>query len=323
MCPEAKFVMKRFYSLMIGALLTVGSLYGELRPIGIAQSMEHAALDESRRGIIEGLAEAGYSDGEGLQLSYMNGQGDFSRNVQIAQFLAKNRERILVGIGTQSSQTLLAARKTRKSKAPIAYVSVTDPKAAQLDNPADAPIAGVSNFIEPKEQLLAFKGLLPGMRRVGVIYNPGEVNSVALLKASEAAAKEMGLEIVAKGAARPAEVQTAARSLVRDCDAIFINNDNTALAAMSAIVRIASKEGIPVLCSDPDTLALGVLAAYGPDQYVLGRMCAELIVAFLEEKPILETIVYPKSAQLYVNIKAAERLGLQIDADAMEGGVES
>ena len=41
--------------------------------VGILQLMEHPSLNTIRESIVEGLADAGYVDGENLEIDYQNG----------------------------------------------------------------------------------------------------------------------------------------------------------------------------------------------------------------------------------------------------------
>ena len=126
-------------------------------------------------------------------------------------------------------------------------------------------ITGVSNFIEVKKQIKAFRKILPGLKRLGIIYNPGEANSVILLEKTQSAAKDEGINLVAIPASKTSEVLTAAQNLIGKIDAIFINNDNTALAAFDAVTKVGNEHKIPVFVSDVNCLQKGALAALGPD----------------------------------------------------------
>ena len=67
--------------------------------IGVVQLVEHAALDASYQGFVDGLAEAGLVDGQNIKIDYQNAQGEQANCVTIAQKLVKksNDDGYLVG----------------------------------------------------------------------------------------------------------------------------------------------------------------------------------------------------------------------------------
>lgn len=68
--------------------------------------MSHPSLDESRRGIYEGLAERGYVDEENIVIDFQNGQGDQTLLKTIADGFVADGNDVLVGIATPAAQSL-------------------------------------------------------------------------------------------------------------------------------------------------------------------------------------------------------------------------
>ena len=106
----------------------------------------------------------------------------------------------------------------------------------------------------------------------------------------------------------------AAKQLCDKVDCLFINNDNTALAAFKSIVQIADKARIPVFASDTDLIELGAVAVLGPDQYQLGRQAGEMIVAVVTHQKKMSDfdIGYPRQVELHLNSSKATQLGLKL-----------
>ena len=44
--------------------------------VGVIQFMQHASLDEAYQGFVDGLAEAGYVEGENLKIEFQNASGE-------------------------------------------------------------------------------------------------------------------------------------------------------------------------------------------------------------------------------------------------------
>lgn len=290
----------------------------EMPLVGVVQIIEHPALDQTRKGIIDELADAGFISGKTMQLIYESAQGNPALASQIIQKFVGQKANVVVAIPTTPAQA--AAQITQGTHIPVVFASVTDPVGTKLVTNPEKPeqnITGVSNFITVDKQIKTFLKILPHMKRLGIIYNPGEANSVILLEKTQAAAKAQDITLVPIPASKTSEVLTAAQNLVGKVDAIFINNDNTALAAFDAVAKVCNEHKIPIFVSDVDCLDKGALAALGPDQYQLGRQAGKMVVKILKEKkkPSEIPVEWPVKIEFKFNLPVAQQLGLQFSED--------
>lgn len=293
-------------TLSLAAAFGAASLPSPSYKIGVIQVIEHPALDETCRGIRDELTQQGFK--ENLQWAWDSAQGNPALGAQIAQKFVGQGVELLVAIGTMTAQAALSAARNRNI--PVIFASVTDPKAAKLEG----NITGVSNFVPTTEQFVAMMKILPSLKRIGVIYNPGEANSTSLVTQMQADAKERGLGLITATASKTSEVSIAAQSLIGKVDAIFINNDNTALAAIKGIGQICRDNNIPLFASDGDVKESGVLALLGADQYEIGRQTGRMVARVLREEmkaPELP-IEYPSQVNILVNDKVAQALGITL-----------
>lgn len=274
--------------------------------VGVIQIIEHPALNETCKGIQDELKDQGLSDN--LQWSWDSAQGNPALATQIAQKYVGQEVNVLVAIGTTVAQAALNV--ARNSNIPVIFSSVTNPKAAKLEG----NITGVSNFVSPKDQFDAIVQLLPNKKKIGVIYNPGEANSVILLAQMEEAAKAKGLELIPATASKTSEVAIAAQGLIKKVDAIFVNNDNTALAALNAVGQICRENKTPLFASDGDLKESGALALLGADQYKIGRQTGKMVATILLKNgdPSTIKIEFPKSVSVEVNEKVAKDLAIAL-----------
>jgi putative ABC transport system substrate-binding protein len=279
-------------------------------PILILQLVEHPALDATRQGIIHELTKAG------IAVNYEIAQNNSALAAQIAQKFISKTPRAVIGIATLSAQALVAANRPASLPVPVLFSSVTDPLAARLVSNLKKHkenVAGVSNFVEPNQQFELFKKILPNLKSLGIIYNPGEPNSVALNESMQKIAETYDINLVFAPANNSVDIPQATRQLLSEVDAIFINNDSTALSAFEAITKIAKTKKIPVFVSDTDMIVQGALAAVGPNQYEIGRQTAKLLLQILAgEKAENMPILFPEQTELYINLKVAKELGIGI-----------
>ncbi|MDR1436044.1 MAG: ABC transporter substrate-binding protein [Puniceicoccales bacterium] len=276
--------------------------------VPVVKIVDHVALNATAEGIGEVLAAS--SVGSRIE----SAQGNGAMALQIAQKIVSGNRPVAVAIGTVAAQSLAKCASRSPKPMAVVYSSVTDPVGAGLATLEN--VTGVSNFVPLRPQIELFKKLQPHLATIGVPHNPGEANSVAIIQALGPICEEMGIGLVVRPATRTAEMPQAAAELARRVDAIFVSNDNTALAALAAIVGAAELQGIPVYVSDTDALCCGALAALGPNQREIGRQTGRMVLRILNGEP--PSSVPPEgveSMELAINLSVAERLGIVVDDD--------
>lgn len=276
--------------------------------IGISQIVEHPALEDIRAGLIDALTKSGLQEGKDYQLQIKNAQGNMATNVQIAHQLAGLEAKVLVAISTPSAQALANATKT--SKIPVVFGAVTDPKVAKLELDH---VTGVSDQPPVQEQVTFIRQFLPNAKRIGVLFNPAEINSTILVDKFKELAKKEGLEIYVESAIKTAEVLTAARGLIGRVDAIYIPLDNTVVSAIDGLIRLQNEHQLPLITSDEALVKKGALAAIGANYFTSGQKVGEIVLRLLrDEKPRDIPVVYPEQQEIYIHAPTAEKLGITI-----------
>ncbi|MDR1456854.1 MAG: ABC transporter substrate-binding protein [Puniceicoccales bacterium] len=278
----------------------------------ILKIIDHKALDETVRGIRDAIGA------QNVDIRVESAQGNPSLAIQISQKFAQNRAPVIVAIGTVAAQSFAKfARREQK----LIYSSVTDPIKAGLSG--NANIGGVSNFVPLEPQLDLFLRIQPRLKRLGILHNSGETNSVSIVEKLRVLCPTRGIQLVEQAVTKSTEIPQAAATLAGRVDAIFISNDNTALGALPAIIRAANGRKIPVYVSDTDAVALGCLAALGPNQYQVGTQTGEMVKCIWAEKlpgPLPHETV--KRVELFLNLQSAQHLGIQFDPNLLSEAKE-
>lgn len=310
--------MKKLLVLLLAFLLATSAIAQEkMKKVLISEFVEHPALDATIKGIIDGLEQSGYKRNVNLEIRVESAQANPALASQIAAKFINQNPDIVVGVATISAQSF--AKYASENKTKLAFSSVTDPLQAglvkSLENPGNNT-SGVSNFIELQPQLELFKKIQPELKRLGFLYNPGELNSISLVNRLEKLCPQLGITLVKQTANKTGEVAQAAMKLAANVDAIFISNDSTALSALQSIIMATNKLKIPVYVSDTDAVALGALAALGPNQYQVGVKTGQMIARSLKGEDIgTMPVEFPTKTELFINEKAAEALGIKIPND--------
>ncbi len=292
--------------LALCMLALAAPVAAETITIGISQIVDHPALNAARQGVIDELHDAGYVEGENLRVLVGNAQGDYSVALSIAQNFRAEGVDLVVSIATPTSQA--AVHTFSGTDIPVIFSAVTDPEAAGLLG--EPNVTGVSDLIDVRADLELLASLSADIRRVGIVYNPGEANSAVLTDAAREVAPELGLTLLVAAAENSAAVPMAAQSLRGRVDALYVTTDNTVVSALEAVVEVAERDNIPFLMADPTSLERGATLCTGFDYYDHGRMTGAVVVqvlggAFPADIPVSRQA----STQLWLNLDAAERIG--------------
>lgn len=293
-----------------------------VKSVAVTAIVEHPALDAARDGILDALKEAGYEEGKNLKWQYQSAQGNTATAAQIARKFIGDRPDVLVGIATPTAQALVAGTK----QLPVVFTAVTDPVEAQLTPSWEASntnVTGVSDVLELDKQIELIKEIIPDAKKVGMVYNPGEANSVAVVESFKKMLPEYGMELVEAAAPRSVDVRNAALSLAGKVDLIYTNTDNNVVSAYEALTKVGNETRTPLIASDTDSVKRGAIAAMGVDYRDLGQQTGRVVVRILEgEKP---GDIKPQSSenlQLFINVTAAEKQGVRLSEALLERATE-
>ena len=298
-------------TMLLSASLAVSSLHAE--PVYVASTaiVEHPALDAVRDGIKTYLEEHGYA-GDKMKFTYESAQGQPAIAAQIARKLVGEQPDVIVAIATPSAQAAVSASQD----IPVVFSVVTDPVGAKVVPSLNQPgsnVTGLSDMVNVKQHLALMKEFLPNIQRIGIPFNPGEANSVAIVEAMKAAAKEMGIEVIESAAPKSSDVMIAAKQLVGKADAIYCSTDNTIISAFESVVKVGIDAQIPVFAADTASVERGAVAAVGYDYADLGRQTGELVLRVLKgEKPGDIDVKMAEGTNLFINSKMAQRMGVTI-----------
>ena len=284
----------------------------EEKSVAVTAIVEHPALDAVRDGIQDALKKAGYESGKNLKWQYQSAQGNTGTAAQIARKFIGDKPDAIVAIATPSAQAAVAATKT----VPVVFSAVTDPVVAKLVSnwePSKTNVTGISDMLALEKQIALIQQVVPGVKRVGMVYNPGEANSVVVVKQLQKLLPEHGMTLVEAAAPRTVDVSSAARSLIGKVDVIYTSTDNNVVSAYEALVKVGQEAKIPLVASDTDSVKRGAIAALGINYRDLGEQTGRMVVRILQgEKPGDIAVESSDKLELYVNPSAAEKQGVKL-----------
>lgn len=276
--------------------------------IGITQIVDHPSLNAIREGVLDQLAQEGFIEGSNLTIIFENAQGNPSLAAQIAQKFSSLPLDAIIPISTPSAQTMIKQVK----KTPIIFAAITDPLGAKIISSLKHPggnVTGVADTPPLEEQLELIERCLPHLKTLGVVYNPGEVNSVVMVEELKKLAHEKHIKILTAASPKSADVQAASKSFIQEVDAIFIGNDNTVVSGLEALVKVCLEANKPLFASDPDSVDRGALAAYAYDQRQMGRQVGKMVAEVLKGKnPGDMPVEKAKNIKFSLNSQTAKKI---------------
>lgn len=300
---------------LVGVAAVAGMMASSVvtaQSVAVTSIVEHPALDSIKDGVQDALKQAGYTEAKGLKWQFQTAQGNTAIAAQIARKFIGDKPDVIVAIATPSAQAVVAATKT----VPVVYSAVTDPVAAQLVPSMDASgtnVTGVSDALSLEKQIELIRKVVPDAKKIGIVYNPGEANSVVVVKSLRELLPKSGMSLVEATAARTVDVGAAARSLVGKVDAIYTNTDNNVVSAYEALVKVGDSAKIPLIASDTDSVKRGAIAALGVNYYDLGVQTGKIVIQILKgAKPGDIASQTSDKLELYVNPAAAKKQGVTL-----------
>ncbi|MDR0661829.1 MAG: ABC transporter substrate-binding protein [Holosporales bacterium] len=298
---------KIFMNFWISALfLGVSPVMGQETPkktvtVAICKAVEHEALNTTAAGVRDYLNSRASAQNVTYRFLEETCQGNITLGTQIMEKFSQAKVDVVVTVGTTPTQCAYRIARGGKLKA-VVFASVTNPADVSARLP-EAQVTGVSNFVPLDPQVALFQEIQPNLKTLGILCNPGEPNSVAIVERLIPVCQKIGIVVKQQAIPRASDIPQAAEKLAQDVQAIFISNDNLALSAIPLIVSIASKRKIPVYVSDTDQVEKGCLASLGPNQYQLGKQAGRIVERIVEgESPNNIPVEYAQKeiCELYV-----------------------
>jgi len=267
----------------------------------------------------EGLREVGLVEGESLTIEYRSANGKYEWLSDLAAELVRLKVDVIVASG---GTPVVRAAQRATSTTPIVMTSIGDPVAAGLVASLARPggnVTGlaiiVSELVGKRLELLM--DLVPGMSRIGVLWNP--VNPSSELREADAAARPFGFRVLPVMAASPQAIDEAFSAFIEErIDALFVVADSMLIAQRERIAALAAKNRLPAVYANRLHVEAGGLLSYGANLLDVSRRLAAYVDKILKgANPAELPVERPTKFELIVNTKAARALGLSVPASLL------
>jgi putative ABC transport system substrate-binding protein len=270
------------------------------------------AFDEA---FLQGMRELGYVDGKNVVVEYRWGGGDAGRLPALAAELVAAKVDIIVTSGVPAAK----AAKNATVKIPIVMATSGDAVADGLVASFTGPggnVTGLSLFTRElsRKRLEIFKEAVPGLERVGAVFNAKNPATMPQFRETAAAGETLGLKLAPFDVRFPEGIEPAFAAAVRQkVQGVIIISDSATIAHRTELGSAALKAHLPTMFANKAYLEGGGLMSYGPDIIAMFHRAAYYVDKILKgAKPADLPVEQPVKFELVINLKTAKALGLTI-----------
>jgi len=274
--------------------------------------METDLVDSFR----QGLRNLDYVEGRNVVIEYRWAEGRNDLFPALVAEAVRLKPDVIVTSGTPA--TLAAKEATRTT--PIVIAAMGDPISAGVVASLARPggnitgLASMSPEIDGK-RLELLTELLPGVSRIGVLWNPTNPGNAARLRNIQHAATILRLTLdPVVGAADSQALEKGFQAIVAArAQALVLEPDRGLLAHRVQIVTFTARRRLPTLYPYREFVQAGGLVSYAPSYPAMFRRAATYVDKILKGvKPSDLPIEQPTTFELVINSKTAEAQSLTI-----------
>jgi putative ABC transport system substrate-binding protein len=217
------------------------------------------------------------------------------------------------------STPIVAALQRESRTIPIVFVSVSDPIGSGFVASLARPGGNFTGLLQYEEGisgkwLAMLKEIAPRLARAALLANPKTTAYDYFLRAAEAAAPSLAIELVPKPVETAGDIERAIESVARAPNGgLLLPPDTTTVLHRDLIIALAARHRLPAVYPFRVFVAAGGLMSYGTEQVDMFRQAASYVDRILRgAKPADLPVQAPTKFETAVNLKTAKALGLTV-----------
>jgi len=269
----------------------------------------------------QSLRDLGYVEGKNVVIEYREASGKYERFPTIADELVRMNVNVIVA--DDGTPSVIAARNATRT-IPIVFTVINDPVSSGIVKTLGRPggnITGLS-LRSPEttaKRLQMLKEIIPAVRRIAVLVNPGNESMNVWRQELPAAAAKLKVDLVVEEARTIAEIEAAFERVVKKAaDAMIVFDDGLFYAEAARLGSLATKTRLPVMGGNSVIPEAGCLASYGANRLDLVRRSAIFVDKILRgSSPGDLPIEQASKFDLVINLKAAKGIGIEIPSSVL------
>jgi putative ABC transport system substrate-binding protein len=266
-------------------------------------------------GFAERLRELGWIKERTIAIEYRWSEGRPERVAEAAADFVRQKPDLIVTYGGA-----VPALKQATTSIPIVFVIAVDPLGIGLVDNLSHPGGNVTGLSVQQndttgKRLEFLHDIVPGLRRLAVMFDGGYRASIAENGQVQAMARTLGLEASAHEIRRAEDIAPVFDALKGQADALYVVENALIASNDTPIVTLALHARLPTIFNSAEFVRAGGLISYGPDYPALFRRAADYVDKILRgTKPGDLPVEQPTKFDLAINLKTAKALGLSVQS---------
>jgi putative tryptophan/tyrosine transport system substrate-binding protein len=260
------------------------------------------------------LNELGWIEGRTVAIEYRWAEGRTERAAEIAAEFV----RLKVDVIVTSATAVVVVAKQATSVIPIVFAAAGDPVGTGLVASLARPGGNVTGLSLQQTDVAAkrlelLREVVPGLRRLAILGNVGGPAVVLDMREVQAAARTLGLEVIASEIQRGEDIAPAFEALNGRAEALYVATDPLVDTHRIRINTLALAARLPTMLGSREWVEAGGLISYGPNWSDQWRRAADYVDKILRgAKPSDLPVEQPIKFNLVLNLTTAKALGLEI-----------
>jgi putative tryptophan/tyrosine transport system substrate-binding protein len=264
----------------------------------------------------QGLRDLGYIEGKNILVEFRYAEGKLDRIPGlVAELVQLNVDVLVVGV-----LTAFRAAKQATKTIPIVMVTNLDPVATRIIDSLARPggnITGLTGLARELggKRLELFKEAVPGISRVGVLWDADAPESTIGFKEYEAAAGALKIQLQSLEVRGPnPDLDGAFQAAPKGRASALITIRNFLLNRYpKRIADLAIKNRLPSMCEGSQYVEAGGLMSYASNDAEQWRRAAYYVDRILKgTQPADLPVEQPTKFEFVINLKTAKQIGLTI-----------
>ena len=328
-----KMNMRRRAVLALGVVLTLGAAHDALAAeakqservahIGLITVGSQKLFTQFRvfDPFFRQLDKLGYTEGRNLVVDYRFAEGEPERLPALAQELVRLKVDVIVAGGPAAAR----AAKNATTTVPIVFTLVGDPVAEGLvdclarprGNVTGVTLASGIDTVGKRIQLL--KEAAPSIKRIGVLWNPGNPSHAAIIPQLPAAAREAGVELRTFELRRPEDFESLFAAMRSDrVDGMLVLEDAVIALRAKDVADFVAQAGTPAIYGAAEFVRAGGLMSYQASFASVNEQAAIYVDKIIKgAKPSSLPVELPTKFELVINLNAAKAIQLAVPRELL------
>jgi putative ABC transport system substrate-binding protein len=269
---------------------------------------------------LEVLQQLGWAEGRNLRVDYRWGEGDAGSILRHVAELAALALDVILASGSAVMGPLLQVTRT----VPIVFVSVADPVGAGYVDGLARPGGNTTGFVQFEYSLSGkwlelLKEIAPGMKRTAVLRDAALTGGIGQFAVIQSVAPSLGVEVSPVNLRDAGEIERAITAFARTPNGgLIVTGSALSVAHRRLLIGMAAQHKLPAIYFQNRFATEGGLLSYGPNITDQWRRAAGYVDRILKgEKPADLPVQAPTKYELFINLKTAKALGLNIPATVL------